>query len=277
MLFVGAASIAQPNTSAVGQVGISNDGIVNQNGNDNHSKIGQDGNDNSSTVDQGFLPSVYPALGNIGEAKQTGNNNTAFISQSNIDNEAYQIQEGDRNSATIWQDQVAGNIAGNTGDKAWQTQTGDDNTATIDQGTTGNAFPVGPPTGVFTAEQISEFAGIPIPFVPNGGNEATQTQNGDFSIAYASQGGTGNSSTQTQNSTAASTLERNVSRHFQYGADNTALTLQNGIRNNEHTLQIGENNYSQVTQTNLVGGAGNVHVGFSSGSWNNIVVNQTNP
>jgi hypothetical protein len=275
MLFVGAAAIAQ-NTSAVAQAGNLDTGLVNQNGNLNDASIGQLGDSNTSTVDQGYLPSLYPAVGNIGHATQNGDWNTAFISQSNKNNEAYQAQTGDHNSATVWQDQISGPASAlNGGDKAWQTQTGDYNKATIDQGTSGNTLPAVLPAGQFTAAELSALAGVPIPFSPNGGNEATQTQNGDYNLAYASQGGTGNRSSQTQTSPSGTVdADKNISRHFQYGDSNTATTDQNGIKNVENTLQIGSNNLSQVFQS---GNGGNNQRGVSIGSWNNIIVHQTNP
>jgi len=204
-----------------------------------------------------------------------GVGNTAFISQSNKNNEAYQTQEGNDNSATIWQDQIAGPPAAlNGGDKAWQTQKGKHNTATIDQGTSGNELPLPTPLGAFT---LAELADLPatVPISPNGSNEATQTQNGDYSVAYTSQGGTGNKSWQTQNSTALSDADKDTSRHFQYGNSNEATTLQTGIKNTENTLQIGNSNISNVIQNNSAGTNANVQVGFSFGNSNHINVTQT--
>src|SRR6187402_1082154 len=170
MLLVGAASIAQ-NTSAVGQVGSLDIAVVGQNGILNDSKIGQVGNSNKSEVYQGILPGTYPALNNKAEVSQEGDWNLAYVSQNNRNNNAYQTQKGDQNSATIWQDQIAPPPSAlNGGDLATQVQTGDYNTATIDQGTTGNQTPL--PGGVFDASQLALLASVPIPFAPNGDNQA---------------------------------------------------------------------------------------------------------
>ena len=281
MLFVGFAAVAQ-NTSAVGQTGNGNNGIVGQNGSSNSSKITQvspggaapasDGN--KSEVYQGIQPALYAAVNNKAEVDQNGKKNTAFISQSNKNNQAYQTQKGNENDATIWQDQIVGPASAlNGGDKAWQTQTGNKNKATIDQGTTGNEYPT--PGGVFTNAQLTALGTVSIPFAPNGSNEATQTQNGDYNLAYASQGGTGNKSWQTQTSPSGTTdANKNISRHFQYGDGNESKTVQSGIRNTENTLQIGNMNTSDVKQTNAAG-AGNQQVGFSFGNSNHITVTQT--
>jgi hypothetical protein len=213
MLFFGAAAIAQ-NTSAVVQVGSSDEAIVGQNGTLNSSTIGQAGNSNKSEVYQGIKPGAYPALNNKAEVSQQGNSNVAFSSQSNKNNKAYQTQKGNSNSATIWQDQIAGPATAlNGGDTATQIQTGNNNKATIDQGTSGNELPVATPNG-FTAADILNLAGVSVPFAPNGGNNAIQTQNGTWNLAYASQGGTGNESWQTQNSTAASSAEQKYFKTF---------------------------------------------------------------
>ena len=67
MLFVGAAAIAQGNTSSVNQVGNSDTGIVNQNGGTNDSKIDQLGDSNKSEVYQGIQPGVYNAKNNAAD------------------------------------------------------------------------------------------------------------------------------------------------------------------------------------------------------------------
>jgi hypothetical protein len=64
--------------------------------------------------------------------------------------------------------------------------------------------------------------GSAVPFTPHGRNEATQTQNGDYNMAYTSQGGKDNESIIDQNSNgyAASVTDRNVANHYQYGNGN---------------------------------------------------------
>ena len=139
---------------------------------------------------QGIKPGLYAAKDNKADVKQTGNSNIGFISQSNHDNKAYQTQTGNSNKATIWQDQIAGASSALGGfDIATQKQTGNSNTATVDQGTTGNEKPTGLP---FNATQLAHVAAVAVPFAPHSKNEATQTQNGDNNVAYASQGGVHN-------------------------------------------------------------------------------------
>jgi hypothetical protein len=54
---------------------------------------------------------------------------------------------------------------------------------------------------------------------PHGINVATQTQDGDYNLAYTSQGGERNNSKIVQDSTtkAANITDRNVANHYQYG------------------------------------------------------------
>jgi hypothetical protein len=270
MLFVGAAAFAQGNTSSVNQVGNSDQGIVNQNGQTNASTIDQLGNTNKSEVYQGIMPGVYNAKSNMADVKQKGDNNGAFISQSNHDNKAYQTQTGNSNGATIWQDQIAPPASALGGwDKATQTQTGNYNSATVDQGTTGNEKPTGLP---FNATQLGYAAAVSVPFAPHSQNEATQTQNGDNNVAYASQGGVKNKSWQTQTSpTGTSAADKNVSNHYQYGNENEAKSTQTGTKLTENTLQIGDYNKATVTQT----GASHSSISFSKGNSNTILVTQS--
>ena len=272
MLFVGAMSFAQSNMSSVNQVGVSETAIVNQNGMANQSDVSQLGVSNKSEVYQGINPESYDAKRNSATVMQEGNSNSGFISQSNRDNEAFQTQNGTRNSATIWQDQVAGGDAALRGsDKATQTQTGRNNIATVDQGTSGNERPVAP--SPFTDAQLAAAAGVPVPVSPNFDNEATQTQNGGGNTAYASQGGVKNASVQTQMSPEGTSLAAgNVSNHYQYGRHNSAITNQDGTKLLDDTMQIGNRNTATITQN----GMGHESVAYSNGTGNSITVTQNN-
>ena len=271
MLFVGAMSFAQVNMSNVNQVGNLNGSTVNQNGGANDSDVDQYGRSNTSTVYQGTQPSMVHAMRNSAEVFQRGQSNTAFVSQSNQDNEAFQRQVGDNNRATIWQDQVAGAPGATQGsDWARQVQRGDNNTATVDQGTSGNDIPS--TTAVFSTAQIGLAGGVVVPVSPHRNNRALQLQTGDGNSAYASQGGIGNDSSQSQTSpTGTSVADGNVSNHYQYGNRNVASLTQNGTKLVENTMQIGNNNTSTVVQT----GMGHQHVGFSFGNGNTINVTQS--
>lgn len=269
MLLVGAAGFAQGNLSNVNQVGNSDKSTVVQHGVLNKSDVDQLGNGNTSEVYQGVKPSQFYAGDNSAITMQKGNSNEAFISQSNYSNTATQTQTGNSNDATIWQDQVEGGFWGSPfggalkgHDTATQTQTGNNNVATIDQGTTGNEMPTGAP---FSADQINAVNGVNVPVSPSGYNNATQTQDGNWNVAYASQGGEENVSVQTQKSTSIFGLAKNVSNHYQYGNENEAYNTQDGIGLKNNTLQIGKENYANVMQT----GSAHQNVTFQQGN-NNI-------
>jgi len=208
----------------------------------------------------------------MADIDQRGNNNRAQISQNNWDNEAIQKQVGDRNDATIWQDEVAVATAALLGsDLATQNQTGNDNKATIDQGTSGNE-PL-PVVGTFTMMNPLTVA-IPVP--PHGNNNATQTQVGNFNLAYTSQGGLRNISTISQNSTSqsATALNRNVANHYQYGNDNRASSTQIGFKNLDNILQEGNMNTVISMQNGF--SSGNIHAVSQQGSGNMVNNSQSN-
>jgi len=290
MLFVGAIGSAQilpgtiaPNSSYVNQTGSSQDAYVHQIGTAQSSSVMQSDWDNTSQVYQGVYPSQMTILGvnishdNLAEVSQDGEQNNAFISQNNWRNKAYQTQVGDKNEATIWQDETnvsyglfTGNLKGE--DKATQTQTGKHNKATIDQGTTGNTLPT---AAVFTGMAPLTTA---VPASPHGKNKATQTQTGSYGEAYASQGGLSNESNQTQTSGAfATAASKNVSNHYQFGDNNLANSTQTGYRNIENVLQEGDGNKSYGTQTAAsFFSTGNVSVVLQQGNVNLSNVIQSN-
>ena len=72
MLFVGAASFAQGNTSDVNQVGNSDISTVSQHGHLNTSDVDQIGNSNTSQVFQGVQPGLFDALRNKAVVMQSG-------------------------------------------------------------------------------------------------------------------------------------------------------------------------------------------------------------
>jgi hypothetical protein len=268
MLLVGSVAMAQVNMSDVNQVGNSEVSIVNQHGNSNTSDVDQLGNRNKSEVYQGINPGSFNARSNAAEVMQDGNDNGAFISQSNKNNEAFQTQVGNKNTATIWQDQIVGApLATRGSDWAKQEQTGNRNVATIDQGTSGNEKPVAP--SVFSSDQLAAVAAVPVPVSPNYNNYALQVQNGNGNTAYASQGGVENHSFQYQTSPGAI---GNTSNHYQYGRENTATTTQNGTMLLDNTMQIGNLNTSTVTQS----GNGHESIAYSKGNNNSINVTQNN-
>ncbi|HSD05995.1 hypothetical protein [Flavobacterium sp.] len=276
MLFVGAIGFAQANTSVASTVGNGNAANVTQHGTWNGSILHQNGDGNTANAYQGVLPNSYPADHNAAIQLQNGNGNLIQVSQSNKNNFSDQKQFGNSNEAKVWQDQIAASPLGNAlggGDKAWQTQTGDHNKATIDQGTTGNERPT-PSTSFFEADALAAANLVVVPFGPNGGNEATQTQNNNWNEALSSQGGTANKSYQTQTNTkaGATSADVNLSKHYAYGEGNTATTVQTGFKLKENTLLIGKLNKSTVTQT------GNDHsaISFVSGNSNTHIVTQTN-
>ncbi len=284
MLFVGAASYAQPgpavgaNSSLVGQTGTLQNALVHQIGTAQSSKIKQTVNDNDAFVYQGVNPGQIMGGGvnisakNIADIDQNGNKNYAFISQNNWDNTAIQKQVGDRNDATIWQDEKGfsyPNLKGH--DKATQTQTGNDNKGTIDQGTSGNnPLPV---VGTFPMMNALSSA---VPANPHGDNVAVQTQKGNFNLAYTSQGGMRNDSKINQNSTsqAATALARNEANHYQYGNDNIAETTQVGFKNRDNILQEGNWNKSFTNQNGF--SSGNMNAVSQQGSYNVSNVTQSN-
>ncbi|MFH7002398.1 hypothetical protein [Flavobacterium bizetiae] len=294
MLFVGVAASAQvvtlpldppaPNSSYVNQTGTFQDAFVHQIGTAQSSSVIQKDFSNEADVYQGVNPGqiTLPILGNVSNnnlAKvwQDGEDNTAFISQNNWRNEAYQTQVGDKNSATIWQDETQVGSAPiyfalKGEDKATQTQTGDNNNAVIDQGTSGNTLAS---ASVFTGMAALSTS---VPASPHGRNEATQTQNGDYNQAYASQGGLRNKSTQIQTSGAfATAANSNKSNHYQYGDDNLSNSTQTGYRNTENVLQEGDLNKSYTTQTaNSILSTGNVNLVIQQGDSNLSNVIQSN-
>lgn len=291
MLFVSAIGTAQilpgtiaPNTSYVNQTGSSQDAYVDQIGTAQSSSIKQSNMHNQSDVYQGVLPGqmTAPLLGdishdNLAEVWQNGKDNTAFISQNNWRNKAYQTQVGDNNDATIWQDEtvvtyslLTGNLKGE--DTATQKQDGKHNKATIDQGTSGNTLPT---AAVFTGMAALTTS---VPASPHGKNNATQTQNGNYGEAYASQGGINNESSQTQTGGFFSNASnKNVSNHFQFGKDNIADSSQTGYRNVENVLQEGNGNRSYSVQTAFSAlSTGNESVVIQQGNLNLSNVNQSN-
>ena len=284
MLFVGAASYAQPgpsagaNSSLVGQLGTSQNALVHQIGTAQSSKIKQTVNNNDAFVYQGVNPGQIMGSGvnistkNMADIDQKGNDNRAFISQNNWDNKATQKQVGDRNDATIWQDETGFSYPALKGhDTATQTQTGKDNKATIDQGTSGNnPLPV---VGTFPMMNPLSSA---VPVNPHGDNVAVQTQTGNFNLAYTSQGGLRNDSKISQNSTsqAASASARNEANHYQYGNDNIAETTQLGFKNRDNILQEGNWNKSYTNQNGF--SSGNMNAVSQQGSYNVSNVTQSN-
>ena len=284
MLFVGFAAYAQPgpsataNSSLVGQTGTSQNALVHQIGTAQSSKIKQTINSNKSEVYQGVKPGQIISGGlnisakNMADVDQAGNNNVAFISQNNWDNKATQKQVGDRNDATIWQDETVVSTANLFGhDTATQTQTGKDNKATIDQGTTGNN-----PLPVIATFPMMNPLGAAVPVSPHGYNKAVQTQKGDFNLAYTSQGGERNDSKIMQNSIgkATSAGARNEANHYQYGKDNLAETTQNGFKNRDNVLQEGTWNKSFTNQNGF--SSGNMNAVSQQGSYNVSNVTQSN-
>jgi hypothetical protein len=289
MLLVGSVATAQgpgpltgANSSVVGQTGAEQNAIVNQIGTNQKSTVKQRTKNNDAYVDQGVLPSEIiggagnnKSASNIASIDQMGNDNWAKTSQNNWDNTATQTQVGDRNRATIWQDEVSVpfkpvlDLVGD--DTATQTQTGDDNEATIDQGTSGNN-PL-PMVGTFPLMNALTSA---IPFTPHGRNDATQTQEGDFNVAYTSQGGKDNESIIDQSSVgyAASVTDRNVANHYQYGNGNYAKTTQEGFRNLDNILQEGNTNISNTMQTGT--SSGNMNSVSQQGNFHNSSVTQSN-
>jgi len=251
------ATFAQTNKSDVYQTGTSQNALVSQ-----------QGANNTSNVDQGTQPTIAAgSYSNYTNVAQVGQNNSAMVSQNNQNNQAFQTQNGAMNSASIWQDQSIGtNVNGS--DYARQTQSQNHNVAVIDQGTSGNALPVNP----FSISQQNIAGMVTVPYLPHGGNSATQNQSGDYGKAYASQGGQSNFSTQTQVGAGAVAGAENVSNHFQYGQGNNATSYQNGYALQNNTLQIGASNAANVTQW------GNAHesVTMQNGTSNNAVVNQNN-
>ncbi|MFH6997123.1 hypothetical protein ACHRVZ_04265 [Flavobacterium sp. FlaQc-57] len=290
MLFVSAFGTAQilpgtiaPNTSYVNQTGSSQDAFVHQIGTAQSSSVKQMNWDNTSQVFQGVNPGQMTVLGvnishdNLAEVVQNGEQNIAYISQNNWRNKAYQTQVGNKNDATIWQDETnvsyglfTGNLKGE--DKATQKQTGNSNKATIDQGTSGNTLPT---AAVFTGMAALSTS---VPASPHGRNDATQTQNGKFGEAYASQGGLDNESNQTQTSGAfATATSKNVSNHYQFGNDNLATSTQTGYRNIENVLQEGNGNKSYGTQSAAsILSTGNASVVIQQGNMNLSNVIQSN-
>ena len=272
MLFVGAMSFAQINTSNVNQVGNTNSSTVGQHGGANDADVDQYGTSNTSLVSQGLEPGLFLAQSNKATVLQDGVSNCGKISQSNVKNEAFQTQVGNSNKAWIWQDQITGAPGATQGfDFARQTQRGDNNLAVIDQGTSGNERPIAP--SVFNSAQLAFSAAVTTPFTPHKSNRATQDQTGGGNDAYASQGGIGNQSSQIQTSPLATSVANgNVSNHYQYGDGNKASLTQNGTKLLENTMQIGNNNTSTVMQT----GMGHQHLGFSKGNGNTITATQSN-
>lgn len=290
MLFVSAVGTAQilpgtiaPNSSYVNQTGFGQDAFVHQIGTAQSSSVKQLTSNNEADVYQGVNPSQMTLLGvnishdNSATVWQKGDDNKAYISQNNWRNKATQTQTGDDNDATIWQDEtnvsyglIVGNLKGE--DVATQTQTGNDNKAVIDQGTSGNNLPT---ASVFTGMAPLTSA---VPKSPHGRNDATQTQNGKYGEAYASQGGLDNESNQTQTSGFfASAATKNVSNHYQFGNDNLANSTQTGYRNTENVLQEGNGNKSYGTQTALgILSTGNASVVIQQGNTNLSNVTQSN-
>lgn len=292
MLFVGAVSFAQlgpgpapaiANSSFVGQSGSYESANVNQIGWNQKSKVIQAGDHNTSQVAQGVNPNQiigsFPYLpinlsfSNSADVSQNGQRNTAYISQNNWKNTAKQIQVGNDNEATIWQDETQVQIylplKLHGQDTANQTQMGNKNKATVDQGTSGNSLP--------SASIFTGMAALPAaPFSPHGYNVATQTQDGNYGIAYASQGGLRNVSNQTQHGTLAGVGTENVSNHYQYGEDNTSNSTQTGWKNMDNQLQQGNFNTSVVTQSTSLFGPGNGSVVLQQGNFNTSMVMQSN-
>jgi hypothetical protein len=251
---------------------------VQQIGTGQNSKVKQAVNDNDAFVYQGLNPGqilvagVNTSASNMADVDQSGNSNRAQISQNNWDNEAIQKQIGDRNDATIWQDEVAvvtGSLFGS--DLAIQNQTGNDNKATIDQGTSGNQ-PL-PSVGTFTLMNPLTVA-IPVP--PHGNNDATQTQVGNFNLAYTSQGGLRNVSMISQNSTSqsATALNKNEANHYQFGNDNRASSTQIGFKNLDNILQ--EGNMNSVVSMQNGFSSGNMSAVSQQGNGNMLNVSQSN-
>lgn len=284
MLFVGAASYAQPgpvagaNSSMVGQFGTNQNALVQQIGTGQNSKVKQAVNDNDAFVYQGLNPGQILVAGvnisakNMADIDQSGNGNKAFISQNNWDNEAIQKQVGDRNDAMIWQDEIVIATASLMGsDLATQNQTGNNNKATIDQGTSGND--PAPSVGTFT---MMNPLTVPTPVPPHGNNDATQTQVGNFNLAYTSQGGLRNISMISQNSTSqsATALNKNEANHYQFGNDNRASSTQIGFKNLDNILQ--EGNMNSVVSMQNGFSSGNMSAVSQQGNSNMVNVSQSN-
>lgn len=266
------------NTSTQKQRYDNNYATVKQNGNGNTAKQEQyssnngsasalataGANKNKAEIFQGINPSTYTAVNNWAEQMQDGVGNKGFISQSNKDNEAYQTQEGDINTATIWQDQIVGGNAILGSDWAKQTQMGNDNTATVDQGSTGNQHP----SDVLAGDIPASFVGVsPVgghPVLDHGNNNALQTQIGNSNTAYVSQGGDDNGSIQYQKG------DGNKSYGFQYGNGNRMDSTQKGNGNKEYVLQVGNTNSSTLMQS------GNNHMStvLQNGNLNTSTVTQ---
>ncbi|MBK0369170.1 hypothetical protein [Flavobacterium agrisoli] len=291
MLFVGAIGFAQENSQDTYQLG-----------DHQQSSVTQDGMQNAAVVRQGVLPNTsISSSWNESTIKQKGELNRSWVSQNNFSNLADQKQIGNSNSAVIWQDQVAGAPNATKGnDNAYQTQTGNNNTAVIDQGTAGNWRPTGAagsgspsataydqtaPTLAsvktnFTVDQqgfidaVTSNSGTPTDALvtPHESNTATQNQKGNYNVAYASQGGTNNESTQIQNSGTASEGEGNKSVHLQYGNHNKAWSSQTGTSHIDNMGQIGKYNTSNLTQT----GNNQASLVFQKGNSNTSNVTQSN-
>jgi Curlin associated repeat len=267
------------NTSTQKQRYDNNYATVQQNGNGNTAKQEQyssnngsasatvataGANKNKAEIFQGINPSTYLATGNLADQMQDGVGNAGYISQSNMDNKAYQTQVGNGNTATIWQDQIVGGSAILGNDWAKQTQEGNGNTATVDQGSTGNQHP----SDVLAGDIPASFVGVsPVgghPVLDHGFNKAKQSQEGNSNTAYVSQGGYKNKSEQVQIG------DGNESYGFQYGDRNRMNSTQDGNGNKEYVLQVGNKNKSTLMQT------GNNHMStvLQNGNSNTSTVTQ---
>ena len=181
-------------------------------------------------------PAAYAAGPNLNESfiEQVGTHNNATISQKHGNNNQATSQTGQYNSVLSNQNGAA---AGAGPNNSANVQVGNDNTAVISQKNGSNnqsTFQAGRANAV-TTSQVSKLA--------TGSNNSGNVQAGDFNTATTTQ------TNSPPNSQATGVNYANDSMSAQYGTGNTVIAKQTGGQNNQGTVQAGDDNLSQVKQS----------------------------